>query len=149
MSIRNRTEIVRPLLGSTAAVALACAAAVHASWAAGSTWPRTTSDELADLVVGRRPMPGPVACSVVAAALGTASVATARASTTTRPGGAPRSRAVASVVAAAMLARGIGGVAADVCHLGQQTSEFRRWNRRFYNPLCVSLGVLVAAGRRS
>ncbi|MBA2556656.1 MAG: DUF3995 domain-containing protein [Chloroflexi bacterium] len=144
MSIRVRTET---LSGTIAASTLAVAAAVHVGWATGSTWPAASPDELADLVVGRRPMPGPVACATAALALTGAAVTTAMASTARRPDA--RSRAGATMVSAALLARGIGGAVAEIGHLGQTTPEFRRSNRRLYNPLCVVLGILVAASRRS
>ena len=147
--MRYRTENVRPLLGSTAAAALAGCAALHGLWATGSAWPAASTDELADLVVGRRPMPGPIACAVVAGGLAVAAAATARASSAVRAAEVPMSRAVAGLVSTALLARGIGGAVTDVCNVGQQTPEFRRWNRRLYNPLCVTLGALVAAGRQS
>jgi hypothetical protein len=146
---QHRARTIRPLLGSTAGAALAAAAAIHGLWATGSTWPAASTDELADLVVGRRPMPGPAACAVVAGALAVAAATTTLASTGTRAGSAPRTRAAATVVSAALLARGIAGAVTDVCHIGEQTPEFRRWNRRLYNPLCVTLGVLAAAGRPS
>ena len=148
MTIRCRTDSLRPLLGSTAAAALAGCAVLHGLWATGSAWPAASPDELADLVVGRRPMPGPFACAVVAGGLAVAAAFTARASSGAGAAADPRSRAVTGVVSTALLARGVGGVVADVCHVGEPTPEFRRWNRLLYNPLCLTLGVLVAAGRR-
>lgn len=147
MTIRVRTETLRAASGAIAAVALAGAAAVHAGWAIGSTWPAASPDELADLVVGQRPMPGPLACATVALTLSGAAVTTASAATARRPD--PRSRTGATIVSAALLARGIGGAVAEAGHLGQATPEFRRWNRRLYNPLCVVLGILIATSRRS
>ncbi len=148
MSILPRTEILRLGAGSTAVAALASASALHASWATGSTWPATNPDELADLVVGRRPMPGPAACATVAAGLAVAAGATACAARG-RPGRlTDRSRTVASVVSTSLLVRGVGGIAVDLTGKGDATPAFRRWNRRLYNPLCVALAILVAVGRR-
>ncbi len=128
---------------------LAGASALHALWATGSSWPTTGSDELADLVVGRRPMPGRAACAAVAAALAVAAGATATA-TGGRPGRlTDHSRTMATVVSASLLVRGVGGMAADLTGMGDATPTFRRWNRRLYSPLCVSLAILVAVGRRS
>ncbi len=107
-------------------VALAGASALHGLWATGSAWPTSSPDELADLVVGRRPMPGPAACATVAAAL-----------------------AIAAAVSASLLVRGVGGIGADLAGVGDAAPAFRRWNRRLYNPLCVTLAILVAVGRRS
>lgn len=135
--------------GTTAAVALAGASVLHALWANGSSWPASNSDELADLVVGRRPMPGPAACATVAAALAVGAGATAIA-TRGRPGRlTARGRTLATVVSATLLVRGVGGAAAEVAGIGDSAPAFRRWNRRLYNPLCVGLAILVATGRRS
>lgn len=130
-------------------MALAGGAAIHGLWATGSTWPAASPDELADLVVGRRPMPGRIACSTVAAALTLAATSTALASTSMQVGSGRRRRAAATVVSAALLTRGVGGAVAEVGHLGKLTPEFRRWNRRLYSPLCLVLGTFVAAARPS
>lgn len=144
-----RTEILRIGAGSTAAAALAGASALHALWATGSGWPTTSPDELADLVVGRRPMPGPAACATVAAALAVAAGATACA-TGGRPGRlTDHSHTMATVVSASQLVRGVGGIAADLAGMVDATPAFRRWNRRLYNPLCVTLAILVAIASRS
>lgn len=149
MSILTRTEIVSLAAGSTAAATLAGASALHALWGTGSSWPLSSQDELADLVVGRRPMPGPAACTAVAAVLAVAAAATAGASY----GGLGRfthhSRRVTAVVSASLLARGAGGIAADLVDKVDATPPFRKWNRRLYNPLCITLALLVAVGRRS
>jgi len=143
-----RTEILRIGAGSTAAAVLGGASALHALWATGSGWPMTSPDELADLVVGRRPMPSPAACAAVAGALAVAAGMTARAACG-RPGQlTDRSRAVATIVAAALLARSVGGVVADLAGVVDATPAFRRWNRRLYNPLCLTLAILVAVGRQ-
>ena len=129
--------------------ALAGASALHARWATGSGWPTSSPDELADLVVGRRPMPGPAACATVAAALAVAAGATACAARG-RPGRLTHhSRTMASVVSALLLVRGVGGLAADLAGKVDATPVFRRWNRRLYNPLCVTLAILVTVSRRS
>jgi len=148
MSILMRTEILRIGAGSTAAAALGGASALHALWATGSGWPMTSPDELADLVVGRRPMPSPAACASVAGALAVAAGTTARAACG-RPGRlTDRSQAVATIVSGALMARGVGGVVADLAGVVDATPAFRRWNRRLYNPLCLTLAILVAVGRR-
>lgn len=135
--------------GSIAAAALASASALHAIWATGATWPRSSPDDLADLVVGQRPMPGPAACATVAGALAVASGATWRA-TIGRPGRlTDHSRTVATVVSALLLVRGVGGIAIDLAGTIDSAPAFQRWNRRLYNPLCVTLAILVAASRRS
>jgi len=148
ISLRSRTKVGQFGAGSTAVVALAGGAALHALWATGSGWPTSSPDELADLVVGRRPMPGPAACATVAAALAVAAGATARA-TGSRPGRlTDHSRTMATVVSATLLVRGVGGIAADLTGRVDATPTFQRWNRRLYNPLCVTLSILVALASR-
>jgi len=139
--------MVRIGAGTTAAAALGGASALHALWATGSSWPKTHPDELADLVVGRRPMPSPAVCAAVAGALAVAAGMTARAAHGC-PDQSDRSRAAATIVSAVLLARGAGGVVADLAGVVDATPTFRHWNRRLYNPLCLTLAVLVAAGRR-
>lgn len=149
MYIRSRMEILRLGAGSAAVAALTGASAVHALWATGSSWPTSSPDELADLVVGRRPMPGPAASATVAAALAVAAGATACAARG-RPGRLTHHcRTMTSVVSASLLVRGVGGIAADLTGKVDATPAFRQWNRRLYNPLCVTLAILVAVGRRS
>lgn len=142
-------DSARRAAGLTGAVTLAAAAMLHGAWAAGSPWPATHQDELADLVVGKRPMPGPVACAVVAGTLGVASAATAAAvlESPTRPGTSP-ARRLARVTAAGMLARGTAGLVAGALDLGTATPTFRRWDRRVYSPLCVGLAASVWLGLR-
>ena len=94
-------------------------------------------------------MPGPTACATVAAALAVAAGATACAASG-RPGRLTHhSRTMASVVSASLLVRGVGGIAADLAGKVDATPAFRRWNRRLYNPLCVTLAILVTVSRRS
>jgi hypothetical protein len=148
MSIRYRTEMVR-FAGSTAAAALASASALHALWATGSSWPASSPDELADLVVGRRPMPGPTACATVAAGLAVAAGATACATVGRTGRLTDHSQTVATVVSASLLLRGAGGIATDLTGVVDAAPAFRRWNRRLYNPLCVTLALFVAIAGRS
>ncbi|MGK2948886.1 MAG: DUF3995 domain-containing protein [Acidimicrobiales bacterium] len=146
MSIRRRREIGSAVSGSVAAIVLAGGAIVHGLWARGSTWPVASREELADLVVGRRPMPGPLACATVSTALAGAAAVTAHSSMTGRSKPGRWTRAAATAVSGVLLVRGIGGAVVDA---GNVAPEFRRWNRRLFSPLCVVLGLLVAAGRRS
>ncbi|MEO6630046.1 MAG: DUF3995 domain-containing protein [Aquihabitans sp.] len=149
MSIRYRTETLRFGAGSIAVAALTGASALHALWATGSSWPTSSQGDLADLVVGRRPMPGPAACATVAAALAVAAGATACA-TGGRPGRlADHSQRMAMVVSASLLMRGVGEIAADLAGMVDVTPAFRRWNRRIYNPLCVTRAFLIATASRS
>jgi len=101
MSIPYRTESARIAAGLLSAAALAGAAALHGLWGAGSTWPTGSSDELADLVVGRRPMPGRAACASVAVLLAGAALVTAHATIGTGRS-VRRSRTVAAFAATAL-----------------------------------------------
>ena len=151
MSIRNRTEIsdaAARVAGLVGAAGVGGAAAVHAVWASGSTWPAASSDELADLVVGRRPMPGPPECAAVAVLLGGASLTTIVATTGGHGWAARRSTSLARLAARSLFARGAGGIVMEQLGIGEATPEFRRWNRRLYNPLCLTLAALVAIGSR-
>lgn len=133
------------LLGA-AGVGAACA--VHAAWGVGSTWPVNTSDQLADLVVGKRPMPGASQCAAVATLLGGATLVTA-VGALGGPGPVPAlARRASSVAAGTLLTRGVGGLVAEAVGVGDVAPEFRRWNRRLYSPLCIALGLLVGAGTR-
>jgi hypothetical protein len=138
------------LAGLTAAVGLGLAGLIHGVWARGSTWPAQSQDELADLVVGQRPMPGPAACAAVATALGGAATATATAALAGSTGGPVVALAgrTAAVTGGALLLRGGGGLAVGSLGLGTVTDTFRRWDLRLYSPLCLLLGALTLAGTR-
>jgi hypothetical protein len=125
MTIRQRTE-------QATAMGLAAASALHLAWAAGSTFPVSSSRELAELVVGTEEMPGPVACAAAAGALAISATSVAMRG--------PWARRIASITAAALLLRGAGGLAVGALHLGRATEQFRTWDRRLYSPLCIALG---------
>ncbi len=52
------------------------------------------------------------------------------------------------IVAAALLVRGVGGLAVSALGVGQASDQFRQWDLRLYSPLCIALGACVAIGRR-
>lgn len=135
------------------AAGLGAAAAVHVAWARGSTWPRDTDDELADLVVGKRPMPPRPASATVAVALTGAAGSVLVAGHTSGTGViAVNARRLATAVAAGIGLRGVGGLA--MAAAGGATSgldaaeEFRRMDLRFYSPLCVGLALGAARAAR-
>lgn len=128
---------------------LGAAAAVHFAWARGSTWPRDSDDELADLVVGKRPMPPREASAAVGAALTGAAIGVAVAGHSTKGGPAGRIAGLAAVVTARVLrARGMGGLgmaAAGASTSGSDAAEeFQAMDVRFYSPLCIGLSVGAA-----
>lgn len=128
---------------------LGAAAAVHFAWARGSTWPRDNDDELADLVVGKRPMPPRAASAAVGAALTGAAIGVAVAGHSTKGGPVGRIAGLAAVVTARVLrARGMGGL--GMAAAGASTSgadaaeEFQAMDVRVYSPLCIGLSVGAA-----
>ena len=131
------------------AAGLGAAAAVHFAWARGSTWPRETDDELADLVVGTRPMPPRQASAAVGVALTGAAVGVAVAGHSTRGGPVGRIAGLAALITARVLrTRGLGGL--GMAAAGTSTSgvdaaeEFRVMDIRLYSPLCVGLSIGAA-----
>lgn len=131
------------------AAGLAAAAAAHFAWARGSTWPRDSDDELADLVVGKRPMPPREASAAVGAALTGAAVGVAVAGHSTTGGPVGRVAGLAALITARVLrARGMGGL--GMAAAGASTSgadaadEFRQMDVRLYSPLCIGLSVGAA-----
>ncbi len=135
------------------AVVMGGAAVVHAAWARGSSWPCETDDKLADLVVGKRPMPPPAASAGVAVALGGAAVAVIIAGTSDSNGPIVRLARLGSLTAARTLrARGLGGLGMAI--VGSSTTgaaaaeEFRRNDLRVYSPLCLALSVGAARAAR-
>ncbi len=150
MTIRSRT--VNVAAGRATALALLGAAALHAAWAAGSTWPRSTSDGLADLVVGRRPFPSPAACAAVAGLLvGGAAV------TGTVVGDLPALERASPVdprwpvraLAVVMALRGVAGLVTSGLGLGSPAEEYRRHDLTLYSPLCLALGAGALLASRS
>lgn len=133
-------------------IGLGAATVVHGMWARGSSWPAADREQLADLVVGARPFPGQGATWAVTALLGVATALTAaRAGLLPFPGGrsAWPVRVGANVLAAALLARGLGGLVVPGLGLVESTPQFRRWDLALYSPLCVGLALSVAVASRS
>jgi hypothetical protein len=130
--------LARPAAAGT----LAALAAVHAAWATGSAWPARDRRRLAQLVAGTERMPGPAQCAAVACGLATSSALVAGL-------GGERSiaRVARGVVCGALLVRGGAGLTGSTQHLVSWTPapEFMRRDRRWYGPLCLGIGVAVAA----
>jgi hypothetical protein len=134
----------RRALSAIGAALIAGASALHAAWGTGSAWPATDRRELADLVAGTDEFPDRTACFVVSALLaGTAAVVA------TAPGG-PRGRAVRACIAGGFAVRGVAGLTGSTRWLVPWTPSrrFVDLDRRYYGPLCVAIGALVAAGIR-
>ncbi len=146
MAMNIRIRMVPPAPLVTIAL-LIVTAIIHALWAMGSTWPRGTPEELADLVVGRRPMPGAGASWVVTALVvaGVVLVAAAGGALPTVARRFPRIIGVGAAGVAGVLAlRGFGGLVVSAAKLTSETEEFRKMNLRFYSPLCLLLATGAA-----
>jgi hypothetical protein len=141
---------VRPSnLPLVAAGGMLGAAALHVAWGRGSSFPAPDRATLAEAVIGVQPgagpsggpgVPGPAACYAVAAAL------TIGAGAITIPSPVRRKAAVA-VVGALSLRGGVG--LAGRMPQDARSDTFRRWNRRLYSPLCLTLAALSVPAIRS
>lgn len=130
-----------------AAAALGGLAALHLWWATGSTWPCADEATLADAVAGRPKLPSPGACVGVAAALSAASALVGGWPSR----GAPLQRAGATGVVAVLLVRGGVGLAGrtDLVSPGSSSPCFRRLDRRYYAPLCLTIAALASPATTS
>jgi hypothetical protein len=134
MTIRRRTEQATTL-------GLGAAGALHLAWALGSTFPARSSRELADLVGGTDAMPGPTACAAVAGALAISAVGVSTRGTWPRR--------IATMTAATLIGRGVGGLVVSATGTGSATARFRYWDLRLYSPLCLALGAGAALAATS
>jgi hypothetical protein len=132
----------------TAAAGLSAIGALHVVWATGSAWPMRDKRMLTDAVVGTdgdQP-PNAATCLAVAALLGTAA-----ALVDGRPRRRPMlSRAGSLCVVTVLATRGALGLAGrtDIVSPGSASERFRRLDRRFYSPLCLSLAALALPATR-
>jgi hypothetical protein len=130
------------------ATVLAGLAALHLSWAAGSSWPATDPAALADRMAGRADPPSSTACIVVGSGLGVAAALVSGAG-----GRAGPARVARAAVAAGFLARGLAGITGNTRLLVPWTpnERFVRLDRRYYGPLCLAVATSAAlsAARRS
>ncbi|MGN7965979.1 DUF3995 domain-containing protein [Microbacterium sp. 22179] len=130
---------VRLLARVVGATGLASIAALHAIWASGSPWPATSSEELAEAVVGQSvEMPSAAPTAVVAAGAAGAALLTAGALGSGRP-----VRLALHGIAAAFLARALlgGGAALTALRLPPAGTRFRRLDARWYRPFSALMGI--------
>ena len=131
---------------TAASAALVGLAGLHAAWGLGSTWPLPDRAALADAAVGTADVPPPAACFAVAAALGLAA-----ALVDGRPRRRPLLRRVgAGGVVAVLASRGVVGLVGStgLVSPGSSSPRYRRLNRRYYSPLCLSLAALASPAVR-
>lgn len=148
MNIRQRIQNSGRPAGRAASAVLVAAAGVHAAWAVGSSWPAQNRVELAELVVGTSTFPSAAATwSVVGLCLAGAALILARIDDlSSLHRRAPRAvNAAVGVLAAGLLIRGIGGLVVSGGELVDATANFRRWDLMLYSPVCIILGLCVAA----
>ena len=120
---------------------LLAVAAVHATWAQGSSWPLADQRRLAWTVYGSETMPSAPACLAVTALLTVGAGLVAG-----LPRSAPRLGRLGSAgIVEVLAARGVVG-AVGLMPQQRTSPAFARWDRRLYSPLCLSLAGLCAAG---
>jgi hypothetical protein len=128
-----------PAIRIATTLGLGAAAALHVAWAAGITWPAADSDDLADLVVGKRPFPSPRDTAVVAVLLSAATVIVAAPARDGRRG--RWHRRAKSAIGLTMIGRGVAGFVLVPTGVYEAGDLFRRWNAQVYSPLCCALGA--------
>ena len=133
------TAIALPLT-----IALAAIAAIHAYWAAGGLWPGRTERELVDTVVGdprlSRMPPAWLTAFVAALLAGLAAWPLLLAPIAAHLI-SPSLTMVATLLAAMVfLGRGAAGYVLAVRRMNS-AEPFATYDRRFYSPLCIVLGV--------
>lgn len=141
---------LRPIAVLTAAT-LGAIGAVHAAWAAGSTWPYDDPRTLTRSVLGVPeagdfPPPG-LTLAVTGALTVAAGAALARTSRSER---VRRTARLLTLPAAGVLAlRGVGGFAQSLLAPNAATPEFTHNDLRIYSPLCLALAAGLAALEKS
>ncbi|CUU60576.1 Protein of unknown function (DUF3995) [Parafrankia irregularis] len=134
--------------GAVAGVGLALAGFLHCVWVF-STWPLSSRDEYARVVVGvedeTRAPSAPLTLTVALLLLTASYLVAARSDLMPSGGPAWITDVGAWVIAVVLLIRGIGGLVVSGFGLGEMPPEFARWNLRIYSPLCLVLGVLATA----
>ena len=124
-------------------MALSAVALLHFLWGRGSHWPAASEEALARATVGdgRRRMPPPVACFVVAALL---LVMALWPLVTLSHAHDIWIHQVCAVIAALFVARGVGGFTPR-WRAFFYDEPFTKLDRRYYSPLCIVFGLGFAA----
>ena len=120
--------------------------ALHAAWAAGSSFPMKGRSELAAVIAGTDVVPPARECLAVAGALGAAAILVADA--------VPLLRSVRQVgvatVTGVLAVRGGCGIAGETERLVPWTpsARFVQLDRKYYGPLCLALSLGAARSLR-
>jgi hypothetical protein len=142
---------LRPV-AAVAAATLVTVGAIHAAWAAGSTWPyqdaRTLSRSVLGVPEARTDFPPPGLTLLVTGAL-TVTGAAALARTSTKAKVREASRLLTLPAATVLALRGVGGFAQSLLAPNASTPEFRRNDLRIYSPLCLGLAAGLFSLERS
>jgi hypothetical protein len=135
----------RRLAPVAASATMTVLASLHVLWGLGSSWPAKDRTRLAELSAGTEQMPGSAECFAVAAAVSGAAATVALGSPTVL------GPALRTGVAAVFLIRGVTGLTGRTALLvpWAPAEEFVRHDRRYYGPLCLGIGALVAIDLRS
>jgi hypothetical protein len=135
----------RRAAGVATAATLGIIGALHAAWAAGSSFPASDQTALARAVVGGTTFPDATSSAVVAVLLAVSSALVAARSVPQSALGkaVPSQLAWASTVTTAGVLglRGVAGLVASAFNVIDTTREFRRLNLVAYSPLCIALAL--------
>jgi Protein of unknown function (DUF3995) len=135
----------RHAAGVATAATLGIIGALHAAWAAGSSFPASDKTALARAVVGGTTFPDATSSAVVAVllAVSTALVAARSDPQSTLGKAVPGQLAWAGTVTTAGVLglRGVAGFVASTFHVIDTTREFRRLDLLAYSPLCIALAL--------
>jgi hypothetical protein len=134
--------LVRQAGAVTASGVLFALAGLHTAWGAGSAWPFTDRQALADAVIGAPDVPGPAACFAVSGALAVAGALVAG-----LPAGLPVVRRLGVAGVTGVLAgRGALGLAGRTRFVSpsSRSARFAQLDRRVYSPLCLALAGISA-----
>lgn len=137
-------KILVSLLAVGVVACLLALAVLHVYWGRGGVWPGRSAAELVGMVVGSRleqPMPGPLACGVVAGLLGSAAVLVAGVGLFDQSAWPWRIGCMG--VAAVLGLRGVAGYFDARVRPEIVGQPYERLNRRLYSPACLGLAAAI------
>lgn len=146
MALQPLSSSTTRVLRAVGAAGLFAAGSLHASWAAGSSFPLKDRPSLARAVTGSSRMPHPAASAALAAGLLGTGIVVAGAF-----GEGQTPTLVRISTGASLLGRGLlgGVVATKVLRMPTPQEPFRRLDALVYRPLCIVWGAAVLASART